>query len=364
MQRILLLLAGMMVGLLLYQALPLLETWIASKPRAITPRGALMELEETNIAIFERAKPSVVYISTLQEVVDYWGRRSFNVPKGTGSGFVWDRFGHIVTNYHVIEGASEAIVTLANGLGYRARLVGADPRRDLAVLKIDPVPGVMEPVVLGSSHDLKVGQIVYAIGNPFGLDWTMTMGIISALDRVIEEENGAQIEGAIQTDAAINPGNSGGPLLDSAGRVIGVNTAIYSPSGASAGIGFAIPIDLVNMVVSSIIARKGSLLVDLGIISDDRINRLLQRRFQMEGVAVLALQPNSPAWRLGLRPTRIYPDGRVQLGDVVVAVNGRRVSSYEELLELLYSRAPGAPIELEVLRDGTIVRMEVRLEGG
>jgi len=245
-----------MVGFALYEALPFLQSIVASKPKAITPRGALMQIERTNIAIFERAKPSVVYISTLKRVVDYWSMSVWDIPKGTGSGFIWDEFGHIVTNYHVIEGASEAVVTLSNGLRYQAKLVGADPRYDLAVLKIKPVAGVMKPVIIGNSDDLRVGQIVYAIGNPFGLDWTMTMGIISALERVIDQQNGARIRHAIQTDAAINPGNSGGPLLDSAGRVIGVNTAIYSPSGASAGIGFAIPINLVNRVVSALIAGR------------------------------------------------------------------------------------------------------------
>ena len=246
----------LMIGLIVYESLPIVETLIASRPKPVTPRGDLMEIEKTNIAIFEHAKPSVVYISTLQQVVDYWSMSVWNVPKGTGSGFIWDEFGHIVTNYHVIEGASEAVVTLSNGLRYKARLVGAEPRYDLAVLKIKPIPGVMKPVIIGSSEDLRVGQVVYAIGNPFGLDWTMTMGIISALERVINEESGARIKHAIQTDAAINPGNSGGPLLDSAGRVIGVNTAIYSPSGASAGIGFAIPVNLVNKVVSALIAGR------------------------------------------------------------------------------------------------------------
>ncbi|MRJ02767.1 MAG: trypsin-like serine protease [Epsilonproteobacteria bacterium] len=350
-----------LLTLLIYRGLPLLETVVASRPKPVTPRGDLMALEKTNIAIFERAKPSVVYISTLQQVVDYWSMNVFNLPKGTGSGFVWDHFGHIVTNYHVIEGASEAIVTLSNGIGYRARLVGADPDHDLAVLKIDPVPGVMEPVTIGSSEDLKVGQIVYAIGNPFGLDWTMTMGIISALDRTIEEDNGARIDGAIQTDAAINPGNSGGPLLDSAGRVIGVNTAIFSPSGASAGIGFAIPIDLVNRVVSSIIAHGRYLETDLGIVSDDRINRLLQTRFKMGGIAILAVKPGSIAHRLGLRPTTIYPDGRVLFGDIIESLDGIPVRSYAQLKELLRKRKVGEKVTLGIFREGRTIYMEVQL---
>ncbi len=343
--------AIVIIGLLLYRAIPLIEVYIATNPKPVTPRGSLMELEKSNIEIFERAKPSVVYISTLQKVVDYWNMSVLDVPKGTGSGFVWDRFGHIVTNYHVIEGASEAIVTLSNGLGYRARLVGAAPKYDLAVLKIKPIPGVMKPVIIGDSAKLKVGQIVYAIGNPFGLDWTMTMGIISALDRVINEESGAKIKGAIQTDAAINPGNSGGPLLDSAGRVIGVNTAIYSPNGANAGIGFAIPINLVNRVVSSLIAYGKYVPPTLGIVSDDRINALLHKRFGIDGVAVLNVVPNSPAEVIGLKPTIIYPDGTIYFGDIILAIDGKRIESFEQLQDVLSQYNHGDRVQLKILRE-------------
>ncbi len=353
--------AIVVIGLIIYRAIPLIELYIAAQPKPVTPRGSLMELEKSNIEIFEKAKPSVVYISTLQKVIDYWNMSVFDVPRGTGSGFVWDRFGHIVTNYHVIEGASEAIVTLSNGLGYKARLVGAAPRYDLAVLKIKPIPAVMKPVIIGDSTKLKVGQIVYAIGNPFGLDWTMTMGIISALDRVINEESGAKIKGAIQTDAAINPGNSGGPLLDSAGRVIGVNTAIYSPNGANAGIGFAIPINLVNRVVTSLIAYGKYVPPILGVVSDDRVNTLLHKRFGIEGVAVLDVVPNSPAAALGLRPTRIYPDGTIYFGDIIVAVDGKRVESFEQLQDLLAQYNHGDRVTLQILRENRKIDLEVEL---
>ncbi len=348
-------------ALFIWQGLPLLELVIAAKPKPVTPRGDLMPLEKTNIEIFNNAKDSVVYISTLQQVIDYWNMSVLNVPKGTGSGFVWDSFGHIVTNFHVIEGASEAVVTLSNGLGYKATLVGADPSHDLAVLKIRPIPGVMKPVMIGDSNNLKVGQIVYAIGNPFGLDWTMTTGIISALGRVINESSGARIKGAIQTDAAINPGNSGGPLLDSAGRVIGVNTAIYSPSGASAGIGFAIPINLVNRVVSSIIAYGKYVPPRLGVESDDRINRLLQRRFGIEGVVILHVEPNSPAANAGLKPTLIYPDGSIYFGDIIVAVDGTKVQSYEELSDIIQKHRHGDVVTLTILRNNKLIKVQVRL---
>ena len=180
---------------------------------------------------------------------DIWTRNVYSVPRGTGSGFVWDDAGHVITNFHVIENASEALVKLADGREFKASLVGVSKAHDLAVLRIKVPKERPAPVPIGTSHDLRVGQKVYAIGNPFGLDWTLTTGIVSALDRSLGEENGASIEHLIQTDAAINPGNSGGPLLDSAGRLIGVNTAIYSPSGSSAGIGFAVPVDTVNRVV-------------------------------------------------------------------------------------------------------------------
>ncbi len=351
----------LVVLLFVWRMIPFLEIELASKPKPVTPRGDLMALEKTNIEIFDHTKPSVVYISTLQQVVDYWSMSVMNVPRGTGSGFVWDEFGHIVTNYHVIEGASRAVVTLSNGMGYNATLVGADPSHDLAVLKITPVPGVMKAVIIGDSDDLKVGQIVYAIGNPFGLDWTMTMGIISALGRVIDEQSGAKIQGAIQTDAAINPGNSGGPLLDSAGRVIGVNTAIYSPSGANAGIGFAIPINLVNSVVSSLIAYGKYVPPTLGIVSDDRVNEILKRRFGIEGVAILQVEPDSPAAAAGLKPTLIYPDGTVVFGDIIQAINGKKVTSYRQLKNMIENMGHGQKVTIKILRDGKSVTKTIEL---
>jgi len=219
-------------------------------PRVITPRGDLAADERATINLFRNAREAVVFISTRQRVADFWTRDVHSVRRGSGSGLVWDEVGHIVTNYHVIEGASEAQIQLADGRQLSASLVGVSPQHDLAVLKIGGV-GFTPPTGLpiGTSSDLQVGQNVFAIGNPFGLDWTLTKGIVSALDRSLPKENGPDIRHLIQTDAAINPGNSGGPLLDSAGRLIGINTAIYSPSGASAGIGFAVPVDTVMRVV-------------------------------------------------------------------------------------------------------------------
>ena len=350
------------LSLLAWRYAPLIEIALTAKPKPVTPRGDLMALEKSNIAIFNKTKDSVVYISTLQQRVDPWSMSIFEIPRGTGSGFIWDRAGHIVTNYHVIAGASRAMVRLSNGKDYNAILVGVDPAHDLAVLKIKTLPGVLKPVLIGRSSNLKVGQIVYAIGNPFGLDWTMTMGIISALDRIIAERDGAKIKHAIQTDAAINPGNSGGPLIDSAGRVIGINTAIYSPSGAYAGIGFAIPIDLVNKVVSSLIAYGRYLPPSLGIESDERINNLLQKRFGIKGVVVLDVAPNSPAAAAGLKPTVIYPDGSIAFGDIIVALDNKKVSSFKELQEMLENYHHSQKVILTLLRDGKKHKVEVTLK--
>lgn len=208
--------------------------WRETEPRQIIPRGELAPQEETTIALFEAARGSVVSITTESRVLDPWSRRAMEVPRGTGSGFIWDDRGHIVTNNHVIRGASGARVRLADGRLLEADLVGTAPEHDLAVLHVDAGLDTPPPLSIGESDTLRVGQSVFAIGNPFGLDWTLTTGIVSALDREIPTQGGATIEGLIQTDAAINPGNSGGPLIDSAGRLIGVNTAIFSPSGSSA----------------------------------------------------------------------------------------------------------------------------------
>jgi S1-C subfamily serine protease len=223
-------------------------------PRRVSPRGELAADEKNTIDLFQKVRSAVVYINTSERVFNPWTRNVFTIPKGTGSGFVWDEHGHIVTNLHVVADAFEARVRLNDGRDFGASLVGASPAHDLAVLRVE-VSSSPTPVPIGSSSDLKVGQRVFAIGNPFGLDWTLTTGIVSALDRALPAEDGrGLIEHLIQTDAAINPGNSGGPLLDSAGRLIGVNAAIFSPSGASAGVGFAVPVDTVNRVVPQLIA--------------------------------------------------------------------------------------------------------------
>src|SRR5690606_13440373 len=226
-----------------------------SLPRTPTERGPLSAEEQATIDLFERSRMSVVFIATTQRVVDVWTRNALQVPRGTGSGFIWDESGHVITNNHVLQGASGAQVRLADGRSFDAELVGRSPYHDLAVLRIRVEDGESPaPLPIGTSEDLRVGQKVFAVGNPFGLDWTLTTGIVSALNRELPTDSGLSIRDLIQTDAAINPGNSGGPLLDSAGRLIGVNTAIFSPSGAYAGIGFSVPVDTVNRVVPRLIA--------------------------------------------------------------------------------------------------------------
>ena len=336
----------------------------AAGSRTVTPRGPLDADERATIELFEHARDSVVYISTATLVRDLWTRNVFAVPRGTGSGFVWDDAGHVVTNFHVIEDAARASVRLADGRDYAARLVGASPAHDIAVLKIgvgfEPPP----PVPIGTSHDLRVGQKVFAIGNPFGLDWSLTTGIVSALDRSLPAQDGTVVEHLIQTDAAINPGNSGGPLLDSAGRLIGINTAIYSPSGASAGIGFAVPVDTVMRVVPQLIRTGHYSRPTLGVQVDEGVNARLSRLLGTRGVFVLGVEPGSPAARAGLVPLRLTPDGRPVAGDVIVAVDGKPVDSVARLLARLDDFNAGDTVSLTVLRGRQRLTVTVTLQAG
>jgi len=354
-----------MALMLFWQTLPWIEELIVARqaqPRPVTPRGDLAEDEKATIELFERTKDSVVYIATTQAVIDPWSRNIYNIPKGTGSGFVWDRAGHIVTNYHVIAGASEARVRLSDGRDYHAVLIGASPRHDLAVLRINVPIRRPKPVMIGTSHDLKVGQKTFAIGNPFGLDWTLTTGIVSALDRSMTERSGAVIRQLIQTDAAINPGNSGGPLLDSAGRLIGVNTAIFSPSGAYAGIGFAIPVDTVNRIVPQLIAKGRYLEPSLGIETDERINRLAQARLGFDGVMVLRTLPGSSAEEAGLRGITLYPDGSFDPGDIIVSVDGQTVHTPRDITDILEKHRVGDRVRVRIARNGRLFEKELILE--
>ena len=347
-------------------ALPIVRQRTAARaePRPVSARGALLPEEVTTIDLFEKTRVSVVYITTQERVVDIWTRNIFNIPRGTGSGFLWDEQGHVVTNNHVVAGASGAQVRLSDGRDVRASLVGVSPEHDLAVLKIG-VTKLPPALRIGSSADLRVGQQTFAIGNPFGLDWTLTTGIVSSLDRSLPSEDGRTlIDHLIQTDAAINPGNSGGPLLDSAGRLIGVNTMIFSPSGASAGVGFAVPVDTVNRVVPELISTGRFVRPALGVELDDRVNRLLVERLGVTGVVVLRVTPGSAAESAGLRGVRRSDDGRIVAGDIIVAINGTAVDSVARLVSRLDDYQVGDAVRLTVLRDGRQTEVSIRLQAG
>jgi S1-C subfamily serine protease len=329
----------------------------SAQARPVTPRGPLEADEQNNVNVFKRVSPSVVHITTLQAQRDFFSRRVAEVPTGTGSGFVWDDKGHIVTNFHVIQGADRAKVTLADQSAYDAQVVGAFPDRDLAVLRIDAPAAKLPAIGIGSSRELQVGQKVYAIGNPFGLDFTLTTGIVSALNREIESVTRRSIRGAIQTDAAINPGNSGGPLLDSAGRLIGVNTSIYSPSGASAGIGFAIPVDEVNRIVPRLIRDGRFIRPALGI---DGSALAANSQYKLpRGIAVTRVAPGGPADRAGLKPFQRRRDGALVIGDVITAINDAAVSDFDDLLNELEKRAAGDTVRLTVWREGRSLTLPV-----
>jgi 2-alkenal reductase len=315
-------------------------------PRVIQARGTLAESEQATIAIFQSAAPSVVL------VISGGGRIGGEV--GAGTGFIWDEAGHIVTNNHVVQGG-DITVRLASGEDVAAQVIGQAPQYDIAVLRLARRPDAA-PLAIGTSHDLQVGQATFAIGNPFGFDRTITSGIVSALGRQLPTEEGREIADVIQTDAAINPGNSGGPLLDSAGRVIGVTTAIYSPSGAYAGLGFAVPIDTVARVVPQLIADGRAPIAGIGILAADQS---ITTRLGVEGVLVWQTMNGSPAARAGLRSTD--PERGV-LGDVIVQAEGEPVRRLADLTRALDRLGVGREINLTVRRGDSTVQVNVPIE--
>ena len=318
-----------------------------SNRRTITPIKHIVTEEEATIKLFEESAPSVVFITTSTVRQDYWSRNVTEIPAGNGSGFIWDREGHIVTNYHVIEKADRAQVTLSDQTTWDAELIGIEPNKDLAILKIKAPDTKLKPIPVASSHDLRVGQSVFAIGNPFGLDQTLTTGVISALGREIQSIGGRPIRGVIQTDAAINPGNSGGPLLDSNGRLIGVNTMIYSPSGASAGIGFSIPADEVNWVVPDII-QYGEVrrpILGINLVAEQHTQRL-----NMEGALILDVVPDSPADKFGLQATKKDLRGNIILGDLITQINNEVISTNADLFLALEKYNPGDTVRVGYIR--------------
>ncbi len=337
------------------------QTWrpisYQAEPRAITARGDLAEDERNTIEIFRNTSPSVVYITSIALRRSLFSLNAVEIPAGTGSGFVWDNEGRVVTNYHVISDANRIQVTMADQSSHKAVLIGADPDKDLAVLQVSAPQRLLRPIPVGEANNLLVGQKVFAIGNPFGLDQTMTSGIISALNREITAITGRTIRGVIQTDAAINPGNSGGPLLDSAGRLIGVNTAIYSPSGAYAGIGFAVPVEEVNRVVPDLIRHGRVIKPGIGAtLVDERVARQLG----IDGILIRDVEPGGPADQAGLRPTRQIR-GEIVLGDIIVAIGGKQVRTFDEIRTVLETYKIGDRVEVDCIRDGETITVAVEL---
>ncbi|MFM2067745.1 MAG: hypothetical protein RLZZ584_2654 [Pseudomonadota bacterium] len=324
----------------------------AAQPREVAPRGALLADEAAVVRLFETASPSVAYITTETVQRNFFGAE---VGQGAGSGFVWDAQGHVVTNFHVVEGARRVFVQLDAGKPVEAELVGAAPEYDLAVVRLLKLPRELRPLPLGSSRELRIGQTVYAIGNPFGLSRTLTRGLVSALDRELPTANYREVLGVIQTDAAINPGNSGGPLLDSAGRLVGVNSAIRSASGSSSGIGFAIPADLVNRVVPALISKGRAPLPGIGITP---VRPDLVARAGLSGVVIAEVARGTPAAGAGLQPLNRRTG---DLGDVIVAVNGRSIETLSTFVAELDRAGIEAQVELTVRRGERERKVKVKV---
>ena len=320
------------------------------------PIGDLGADERANMQIFEQAAPSVAYITNKRFQRDFFSFNVMEVPQGTGSGFLWDDKGHIVTNFHVIYEADEIEVKMQSGKSYDASIVGADPDHDLAVLQINAMNLNIPPLMIGSSSDLRVGQKVLAIGNPFGLDSTLTTGIISALGRTIQSMTKRYIHNVIQTDAAINPGNSGGPLLDSFGRLIGVNTAIMSPSGTYSGVGFAVPVDTVNRIVTKLMnyGKVGRPGFGISLIPEH-----IMSRAGVEGVGILEVYKGSSAEEAGLREVKRLPNGRIEMGDIIIECDGSQVRKSADLIRILDRHEVGDEVDIVIIRSG--VKRSVRI---
>lgn len=330
------------------------------RPRPVSPPAAELGADErATMAVFEKATKSVVFISNTAIQRDFWSLDIMEVPQGSGSGFIWNKQGHIVTNFHVIYGASSIKVTLGDRSEYKAALIGADPDHDLAVLQIQAPEEALVPVTVGASHDLRVGQKVLAIGNPFGLDHTLTAGVVSALGRTIRSMSNRTIEGVIQTDAAINPGNSGGPLLDGVGRLIGVNTQIVSPSGAFAGIGFAVPVDTVNRIVPELIRHGKLIRPGLGV---SLVPDVMAKRWGIKGLIIGKVSRGGAADQAGLKGARETVTGRVELGDIIVAVNGKSVETVDDLMDVMEGHKVGERVTVEILRGKKKERVAVTLQ--
>ena len=358
---------GVFLGQLTINRIDTARAAASQNPREVTPRGPLLAVEQPTVDLFRSTSPSVIYVTTLQQVRSRVTLDVTSVPTGAGSGFIWDEQGHVVTNFHVIQPGASVTVTLNDQSTYPAEVIGRAPNNDLAVLKIDAPIEKLKALAIGSSHDLKVGQNVLAIGNPFGLDQTLTTGIVSALGRTIVAPNGLPIEDVIQTDAAINPGNSGGPLIDSSGRLIGVNTQIATPSGANAGIGFAIPVDTVNRIVPSIIKnyRPGKPSMPtravLGVrLATPQLNADITARIGIKGVLVVGVDEKSGAAAAGLAGVQRTTDG-IDFNDVITEVAGRKVVSPSDVMVALGRFDPDQEVVVKLWNKGQEREARVKL---
>lgn len=342
-----------------------------ARPRQPTPKGRLLPEEVNTIRRFKEAKSSIVYISALADMQNINTGDIQRVPTGTGTGWVWDDKGHVVTNYHVVQldqdgkvgDVAEVRVTLVGGKTYQARVIGKSLAYDIAVLQVFAPLDDLKPLPIGSSKDLEVGQSVIAIGNPWGLDHTLSTGVVSALNRTLAMEFNTELTGVIQTDAAINPGNSGGPLLDSSGRVIGMNAYIPPATGASVGIGFAIPIDTLNRVTPLLISRGQVFKPRMGFrtLSDPQATAMGISR----GAVVAIVEPGSPADRAGLRGVVFdRPDHIKDIGDVIIAIDGHRIDNYGEMAAYMEKAESGDKITLDVVRGSEIVKLTLDLRQG
>ncbi len=324
----------------------------------LSPRARL-EDERNSIEVFEAAAPATVFVINQRVVVDYWSRDIDRVPQGTGSGFLWDKLGHVVTNYHVARGAQSFEITLYDNRTFGARLIGAEPRKDIAVLKLDKPPADLRPLRVERGLELQVGQKTLAIGNPFGLDQTLTTGVVSALGRSMPGPENVTIRDMVQTDAAINPGNSGGPLLDSSGRLIGMNTMIYSKSGSSAGIGFAVPASAIARVVPQII-RNGKV-EEVGIGVEVNADGRIERQNGIVGVMIRRVRPGGPAAKAGLKGLQRTRGGWV-FGDIIVGVDDLRITNYDDLYNAMDRHRAGDRVILQVFRPATRERLSVKVQ--
>ena len=314
--------------------------------------------EQNNISVFKSASPSVVFVTNTQLRRQRFSLNVMEIPRGSGTGFIWDESGLIVTNFHVVQGANKITIELQSNKRYQATVVGSAPEKDIALLKIDAPNEDLQPLPLGDSTSLAVGRKVLAIGNPFALDTTLTVGVVSALGREIKSITNRTIKNVIQTDAAINPGNSGGPLLNSNGQLVGVNTAIYSPTGASAGIGFAIPVNAVKVIIPQLIEHGKLIRPVLGI---ETLTDYWTRRLRVKGVAILSVREGLPAAKAGMVGVREDRRGKIHLGDVIIAINGQNVINEDSLLNQLEQFSPGDNVKVTTLKDEKIHNYNVQL---